>query len=58
MNGYMCYNRVKMAVEDMEKHYFHHPIGNLLLHYDAVWVKKHRGYLSKDNYYLAVRPNS
>jgi len=36
MEGYTGYDQVKMAIGDIEKKYFHYPIGKLLLHYDAV----------------------
>ena len=40
IDGYAGYNQVKMVEEDTEKPTFINPWGNILLHYDVIWVKK------------------
>jgi len=47
-----------MAVEDMEKTTFITPWGTYYYIIVLFGLEKHRGYLSKDNYYLAAGPNA
>jgi len=54
MDGNVGGNQVKVAMEDIEKTMFIIPLGNLQLYNAAFRLKKHWGYLSKDNYHFTT----
>ena len=53
MDGYSGYNQICMAAKDAEKTAFRTPIGELLLHRNALWPQKCGGYIpaNHDNYF-------
>jgi len=57
MDGNVGGNQVKVAMEDIEKTMFIIPLGNLQLYNAAFRLKKHWGYLSKDNYHFTTWPD-
>jgi len=40
MDGFLGYNQIKMAPEDMEKDNLHHSMGSLLLQGDVIWAEE------------------
>ena len=47
MDGFSGYNQIMMTV--MEKNFFHHRMGNILLQSDALYIEECRSNLSKSS---------
>ena len=52
MDGFLRYNHILMALEDMEKTTFITEVGYLLLQGYAIWVEERRSHLSEGRYYF------
>ena len=52
MDGFLGYNQILMAPEDMEKTTFITEVGYLLLQGYAIWVEERRSHLSEGRYYF------